>query len=222
MSRFPPSRNDPSAPRFDGKPRSLMEFLEDVEELGDQYSIPRNKLMRSAIRYVQSEDYDLWRYVADSAADWISFKAAIINLYPGALPEEIYSFAKLNSLIRQQAKTPIINEEDFGKYYRSFICHITYLKLKSKLGDPEISKMLMKGLDPIFRSKVQTQLQLENPYHHSDDHWPLEIIYTAAILILDSPPSRIFKVRHQCHTRNPRSATTISSRRKPSHFLRAC
>ena len=118
--------------------------------------------------------------------------------------------ASLQMLIDEQAMDPINTAEDFGIYHQSFLTMASFLKNKSQLSDREISFYFLQGLHPSLRAKVQGQLQVEDPKHHTDDPYSLPEISTTALFILSCN-----------HAKEPkREASELSIKKKHFDFLK--
>ncbi|KAF8816731.1 hypothetical protein BYT27DRAFT_7063348, partial [Phlegmacium glaucopus] len=180
-----PSRYDPSAPKFDGKPSSLIRFLDEIAQLGTQHGLSQRELIIWTIRYAPDEEYELWSMqTSANMSNWANFKAELINLYPGAIDSWKYSISDLEKLVENQVLASIRNQDEFGQYYRSFLRIAMYLQSKSRLSNREVSNYFLRGLQANLRAQVRLQLRMKSPFHHPDDPWPLEDIYLASIFIL--------------------------------------
>jgi len=180
-----PSRNDPSAPHFNGNPCSLIAYLDEVESLAHQVSLSPRETIKVAIRYTHSDTYELWNSLDNARSDnWPAFKAELVTFYPEITQQRRYSILHLETLVEQQRSSAITHQEAFGDYYRRFRTVSNYLYDKGTISNREISAYFISGLHPRFRSLVRHQLCLENPRHHPDDPYNLDQIYDASVFIL--------------------------------------
>ena len=56
-----PSCNHHSAPKFDGKPKSLAAFIDDVEQLASDCELNVNQKIEWMIRYAPAEEQEFWK-----------------------------------------------------------------------------------------------------------------------------------------------------------------
>ncbi|KAF8805113.1 hypothetical protein BYT27DRAFT_7104819, partial [Phlegmacium glaucopus] len=179
------SRYDPSVPKFDGKPSSLIRFLDEIAQLGTQHGLSQQELIIWTIRYAPDEEYKLWSMQTSvNMSNWANFKAELINLYPGAIDSWKYLISDLEKLVENQVLTSIRNQDEFGQYYWSFLRIAMYLQSKSRLSNREVSNFFLRGLQANLQAQVRLQLRMKNLFHHPDDPWPLKDIYSASIFIL--------------------------------------
>ncbi|KDR65203.1 hypothetical protein GALMADRAFT_82136, partial [Galerina marginata CBS 339.88] len=184
-----PSPRDPSAPKFDGQPRTLTRFLKEVYLLGKGCSLTDPKIIEWSIMYAEHNDSELWEQLPECHKNnWELFRNAIIKLYPGADGDRKYSVDDLQILVKENAHIPCIKPDLFGKFYRNFLRISTFLKAKSRLSDFEAAAMFMSGLHANFQLKVRIRLRLKNPDHHRDDPWTFNEVSNAALFIV-SPSS---------------------------------
>ncbi|KAF8800911.1 hypothetical protein BYT27DRAFT_7262472 [Phlegmacium glaucopus] len=148
-----PGRNHHAAPKFDGRPASLLIFIDEIEQLAGACKLSERQTIDWTIRYAPNEERELWQMQdAVTSSIWADFKKELFDLYPGSTGERKYSVASLTN--------------------------------KSRLTDREISGYFMQGMEPSFRTEVQSQLRAENPRHHSDDPYTLAEIFSAALFVL--------------------------------------
>jgi hypothetical protein len=196
-----PSRIGPSAPKFDGKPETLISFVDDVEQLADECKLDDKQKIEWLIRYGPVEERDLWELQpAVALGDWKKFKDELYQLYPGSTGDRRYSIGNLEMLAEKQAMVPIENSAQFGEYYRAFSKIANFLSSKGRISERERSNMFLRGLEYSLRTQVRNQLRAENPTHHTDDPWTLTEISKVALFVLScggeeyrSMPSPVIK-----------------------------
>ncbi|KAF8810507.1 hypothetical protein BYT27DRAFT_7220648 [Phlegmacium glaucopus] len=175
-----PGQNHHAAPKFNGRPASLSIFLDEIEQLAGACKLSEKQTIDWTIRYAPNEERELWQLQdAVTSSIWADFNKELFDLYPGSTGERKYSVASLTSLVEDQA-------QDLGAYRRWFLTIAAFLRNKSRLTDREISGYFMQGMEPVFRTEVQSQLRAENPRHHTDDPYTLAEIFSAALFILTS------------------------------------
>lgn len=182
-----PSPYDRSAPRFDGQPRSLKRFLDEIEILGRDCNVTEQDLITHTLRYLDSRDEEIWRGPALHArGDWGLFKIKIITLYPGAEDEHRYTVTDLQIIAENQAAIPMRDRFQFGEYYRQFVTKSDWLLARGVISRREQSKLFLSGLHVDFRNQVRIQLRLSDPLHPLDDTWTMSDIERAARFLLNS------------------------------------
>ncbi|KAF8805807.1 hypothetical protein BYT27DRAFT_7224679 [Phlegmacium glaucopus] len=143
-----PGRNHHVAPKFNGRPASLLIFLDEIE--AGACKLSKKQTIDWTIRYAPNKERELWQLQdAVTSSIWADFKKELFNLYPG-------STGDLTSLVEDQARRNIWNAEELGAYRHSFLTIAAFLRNKSQLTDREISGYFMQGMDPSFRTEVQT------------------------------------------------------------------
>lgn len=86
--------------------------------------------------YVEPNDSELWElHTTGRREKWEIFKEAVIELYPGADGDRKYSVNDLQILVEDNAAVPVKNQNQFGEYYRTFLCISTFLKNKGRLSE---------------------------------------------------------------------------------------
>jgi hypothetical protein len=55
-----PAKNDPSAPRFDGPPKCLWLFFDEVEYLPTEAGLRHTDKIQQSLRYASTDDAELW------------------------------------------------------------------------------------------------------------------------------------------------------------------
>ncbi len=180
-----PGRTHHSAPKFDGTPKLLSDFFEEVAQLAESCDLDDNQHIIWALRYAPNEERELWKDVPSATGNsWNTFKDEIYELYPGSTGDRKYTIVNLEALTDAQVRTNMETTAQFGAYYRAFSQISNFLKKKGRLTDREISGRFMNGLDMNFRFKVRAQLYAENPTHHTDDPYDVAEIRKAALFVL--------------------------------------
>jgi hypothetical protein len=178
-----PSRNENTAPKFDGNPAVLSSFFDELEFLFDGRGYTPKQKKEWAVRYAVGEDQELFRTV--KADPWNDFKSKIFEYYPGSA-ERKYSKYDLKAIVERQTSSPIQNATDFAAYKRSFMIVATYLQDQGRLTEREISAYFEEGLDSTIRTKILEQLRFKNPTHCRDDQYSTEELSKAAHFVLSN------------------------------------
>ncbi|KAF8813520.1 hypothetical protein BYT27DRAFT_7220427 [Phlegmacium glaucopus] len=173
-------RNHSAAPKFDGDPETLTEFLDEIEQLAGEHKLSAKQTIEWTIRYAPSDQRRLWQLKSAKTEDWEQFKNELYELYPESL----------ETMVNKQTSCKIASAKEFGTYQRSFLSIAEYLKSESKLSEREINSLFIKGLEKTFKTEVMAQLKAENPWHRAGDPYSIKEVASAAIYILTSDPSR--------------------------------
>ncbi|OJA19498.1 hypothetical protein AZE42_14142, partial [Rhizopogon vesiculosus] len=92
---------------FDGTPRDLVRYFEDVSELLDTANIAdEGKRIKAALRYIHCDDAETWETldkVTAPSPDYEKFVKAVKALYPGCENDKQYMRADLEFLVTEQA-----------------------------------------------------------------------------------------------------------------------
>jgi len=182
-----PYRNDPVAPKFDGKPTSLSRFLDDIDWAAKQSQLSGRETIQWTIYYAPRDDVVLWKMQESANSnDWDTFQAELHALYPGLMSDRIYTINRLETLITEHAKLTYHTFHDLGQFYREFLKIGTTLKHMDRQTDRELSAHFLHGFDSAFRSKVIDQLRRQNPTLSPEVNiYSVPEIFEVALYILD-------------------------------------
>jgi hypothetical protein len=121
-----PSRNNSSAPKFDGKPETLASFIDDVEQLAEECQLADKQKIEWLIHYGPVEERDLWELQpAVKTGDWKQFKDQLYLLYPGSTGDRKFSIGDLEMLKSKQwfqlrTRLSLENTIEPSRKYRNF------------------------------------------------------------------------------------------------------
>jgi hypothetical protein len=184
--RVMPSRYDRNAPKFDGNPRLLKRFFEDIEVLARHCRISPEEQIAQTLRYLDGNDYDTWRMRPSAAGnDWDNFKREITDMYPGADDNSRYSVTDLELFVKRHASSPMSDQSQFGAYYREFLTRSGWLRTRGMISQRERNKLFINGFHIDFRNQLRTQLRLQEPLHPLDEPWNIAFVEQAARFLLD-------------------------------------
>ena len=81
-----PLQGSSKAPKFEGDPTDLVQFLEDVEFLCEDAQLSSDKdYIKWVTRYASHDEVELWKTVAPQVKDdWGLFKKVVLSFYLGA------------------------------------------------------------------------------------------------------------------------------------------
>ncbi|KAJ8594380.1 hypothetical protein M405DRAFT_729842 [Rhizopogon salebrosus TDB-379] len=142
-----PLRGTPTAPKFDGNPRELIRYFEDVEQLADAAALTDVQRIKATLRYIHRDDAETWEILPEvKAGDFDKFCEAVKELYPGCKEDKSYMRDDLKNLVANQAKKTMHSQDDVGDYLRKFRRISTYLISNNRLADPGRDRMFLEGL----------------------------------------------------------------------------
>ncbi|KAF9221212.1 hypothetical protein BS17DRAFT_711952 [Gyrodon lividus] len=134
-------------PKFSGKIAAhLLQYLEDINILGDSAQIMDEAKIKAAIRYVDLEEAEVWQTLPKSlGTDWDTFVAAVKDLYPGCKGADCYCHMDLQYLVQDYCAKAMHTQDDLGEYCRRFLKVSSLLILTKKLVESERNALLLNG-----------------------------------------------------------------------------
>ena len=121
-----PFRHDRNAPTFDlSNPRSLHRYFEDLETLLHRAQVVNPiEQKHYACMYVSIDTADIWEQLpeyCDPSQTLATFKKAVLQLYPGADLDRIWTRSSLSELIDHTAKAGITSLQDWASFYHIYL-----------------------------------------------------------------------------------------------------
>jgi hypothetical protein len=112
----------PNMPKFDGSPRELLHYFEDVKRLTDAAGLHGQSRIDATLRYVPRDDAETWEMLkVTKGGDYDAFINAVKPLYPGCERDAQYARSNLDFIIADQAGKIMHSQTDLRQYYRSFL-----------------------------------------------------------------------------------------------------
>jgi len=177
-----PLRGSQEAPVFDGSPKTLVRFFDEVERLAQACQLSSEDTIQFAIRYSRDDDYELWNLLESSEGnDWTEFRTEVVNYYPGAV-ESKYRIFELKALANEWSKRGMSTYAEFGEFYRSFFKISTWLSTKGRLSAPEICSTFLQAFPPQLQKDINMRLERIHPLRLQDDPYTLEELRVASNL----------------------------------------
>jgi hypothetical protein len=189
-----PARHSDKAPRFDRRePSSLRTYTEDYEHLAGKARLNVEDKIKRFGMYMDPQDSD---YIAtlqeySAANDWEAFIKAVFESYPGSKESDRYSIDDLYSLCNVQAVLRIVTRADFANFDRDFQRIAHALISQNIAGTSEIDRHYWAALDPAFRERLKTRLEVADPNHMSRVPWPREAVKKQAFKLLENAPGSL-------------------------------
>jgi hypothetical protein len=196
------------APYFDGKPRHIIDFLDDFDFIAAAANVTGQNKVNAVINYVSREVAELWKtYVSFNGGDWDAFKNEIIRSYPG-IKSGIFTVGDLAELSRKQFTTKKIRTlDDLGKYHRKFSRIEGYLRTHQHLATAISNQYYWGGFRRNLREKIEDHLEKINPNRDVNTIASIVDIYSAAVRVL----TKRSRSREEGRRRKRSARTTDSS-----------
>jgi hypothetical protein len=183
-----PLRGTDAAPKFDGNPRELIRYFDDVEQLADAAGLNDAQRIKATLRYIHRDDAETWETLSEvKAGDFGKFCEAVKELYPGCKEDKSYMRDDLRRLVADQATKTMHSQDDVGDYLRKFRRISTYLISNNRLADPDRDRMFLEGLHVDIRDRVVRRLAVKQPDKHPDDAYTQKDVIAAAVFLLQGP-----------------------------------
>jgi len=188
-------RHERAAPVFDNtKPRELPRFFDDLELLMDRALVQSADKKKQVLRYVDFDTEQIWKTFPeynDGTKTYDDFKTAIIDHYPDAAGDFVYSLRDIDLLVGERQRLGVNTSKDLSDYHLQFMAITSWLIDKEQLGKLEQQRAYVRGFQPQLLTSIMNRLQLKNPDHHPNIPHNVKDVYEAARFILQgtSPSS---------------------------------
>ena len=168
-----PLQGSSKAPKFEGDPANLVQFLEDVEFLCEDVQLSLDKdYIKWAMRYASRDEAELWKTVAPQVkGDWGLFKKVVLGFYPGAEEDNDckYSRTDLDRIVAAQVEISMNSHAILGEYIRKFTVVASFLEGKGHISKGECEAKFLSRFHPTFKAQLMNRLTLAYLEHHPDD-----------------------------------------------------
>jgi hypothetical protein len=184
-----PMRNERAAPTFDSSnPRELPRFFEDLESLMVRASITSPADMKKqVIKYVDINTEQIWKTFPEYTSvtqSYAEFKKAILDQYPDATGDYIYSMRDMDSLISERQRIGIATLQDLSDYHVQFMAVTRWLISKQYLSELEQERAYVRAFQPKILGLVMNRLAIKIPDHHPNVPHKIKDVHEAARFIL--------------------------------------
>lgn len=110
-----PFRGECAALVFSGVDADLLQFFSYVEMLGEGAGLAGAELIRWSVYYARGADAELWASLPEvSSDDWVRFRSAVVEVYPGVSEDRRYSLADLEQLVEERFRFPVKSKVELG------------------------------------------------------------------------------------------------------------
>lgn len=193
MAQIPlPPRGDRRAPPFSGLPTALKRYFEDVGILCDQAGTPDVDRKAAAIRYLTTEDEEVWKTVPsfkDPQKGFADFQKEVEALYPGADERTRYTLADLERVSYTYARKNISTRAELGEYWREYTRVASFLISHNIASETEVNREFIKGFSGMLEKLVRSRLSHQQPTVRPSQAYNRKDVYEAADFVLDGVDS---------------------------------
>jgi hypothetical protein len=184
-----PMRNERAAPTFNSSnPRELPRFFEDLEGLMTRAGITTPADMKKQVlKYVDINTEQIWKTFPEyttATQTYAEFKQAILDQYPDATGDFIYSMRDMDSLIGERQRIGIATMKDLSDYHVQFMAVTRWLISKEYLAELEQQRAYVRAFQPHFLGLVMNRLAIKIPDHHPNVPYKIKDVHEAARFIL--------------------------------------
>jgi hypothetical protein len=185
-----PVRGTDHAPKFNGQPLQLHDFLETFEMHTDDVNLQGNDRVKYLLHYLNSEDRELWSGIPEvQSSDYNVFINLVKDMYPGWEGTRHYTVADLQGVAQKYVSKPMTWRDKFSEYVRVFNKVVQSLTAKKVIGKSEHNCIFLEGFPSDFQTQMRTGLMIKFPDHHPLDPYPMkDVTATALFLMPESPP----------------------------------
>ncbi|OJA12002.1 hypothetical protein AZE42_12346 [Rhizopogon vesiculosus] len=185
--------NTPTTPKFDGTPRDLICYFEDVSELLDTTNITdKGKWIKATLRYIHCDDAETWETLDEATApspDYEKFIKAVKTLYPGCENDKRYMRADLESLVTEQATKSMQSQDDVGEYLWIFQKISMFLISKKRLTETKRDRLFLDSFPTDVQNRIRRRLEIKQPNLHPDDAYTQKDVLEAILFLLQGSTS---------------------------------
>ena len=159
-----PGHTSKDAPSFSGRPKDLLDFFAQFEDLADSCGLTSQEKFRTVLRYLDSDTKELWAlFPKSSQGDYNKFKTRILEEHPGADKGAQYIYHDLENIVLCHVNQDISTETEFIEYSHKFHPVATWLVKNKKILEHKRDKLFWQGLPRHVQQEITMQLRLDNP-----------------------------------------------------------
>jgi len=220
-----PERGSREAPKFDGDPRSLVRFLNEVDKKATTAGLTAQAKIDATVDYANNKEYNLWSDLPSKlGGDWDAFKNELIALYPGSGTTKKYFVSDLEALADSWRGKGLRTHADLGEFNRDFQVIVKWLTDNSKISDEKISMIYQHAFPHDQRTILCRKLEMAWPLLEEDTEYSLTQLKDAAKTVIKSSgggassskaddigPVRVKTESHDWKSGSPWDSQTTSS-----------
>ena len=142
------------------------------------------------VQYVDMELKDVWSSYPefkDQTKSYINFKDAIIDHYPDASGEYLYSLHDIDVLNGECYRIGIRTLNDLIQFHNQFEAITSWLLDKNHIGTKERDRSYVGAFQPHLWNLIEGCLCITNPKQHPNLPYPVKDVFEAAKAVLQGP-----------------------------------
>ena len=173
------------------KPRTLIRFFRELEALFTKAGITAETDKKEmAVQYVDMEVEDIWSAYPefkDKNKAYTEFKNAVIDHYPEASGEFLYSLHDIDMLIGERFRIGIRTLNDLIQFHNQFEAITSWLIDQNHIDLKERDRAYVGAFQPQLWNLIESRLCITNPKGHPNLPYPIKHVYEAAKAVLQGP-----------------------------------
>ncbi|KAG1765354.1 hypothetical protein EDD22DRAFT_1015293 [Suillus occidentalis] len=170
------------APKFNGKPAQLHDFLKTYDQHTDDANLQGLDRITQLL--------ELWSGLPQAKlSDYNAFIKEVKEMYPGWEGDHHYTVTDLQAVAVKYSKLPMTWRDELSEYIRAFRKVMQALMNKGTVGSSERDRIFLEGLPSQIQQQTRMHLLIKFPDHHPQDPYPFADVNMAALFLLpESPP----------------------------------
>ena len=186
-----PARGERAAPLFDkSRPREITRFFNDLEILFGRAQIASEADKKKyVVYYTDFETEQIWKSFTEftnALSTYQNFKDAILEYYPDASGDYVYSIRDVDTLIGERQRLGINSTGDLTDFHLHFLAITTWLINKGQFSDLEQKRSYLRAFQPSLLAAINSRLQTQFPTQHPNVPNKIKEVFDAANYILQS------------------------------------
>lgn len=172
-----PHRGDRRAPVLDVKndPASIPRFFDEVRLHGTSAGITEQQMITWARFYAPAEEEALWRLLPSARGfNFTEFRDAALAYYPNAITR--YTLGDLQTLVRHNAGTIMLNTAALGEYHRNFQRISAYLISARHISDFDSKRLFREGIHVAMNQELEHALRFVDHDHPVGVPWDIDVV----------------------------------------------
>lgn len=172
--------------------------------------VTQGSLCLSVVRYVVPDEARFWKSIPEyESKSWSTFRAAVINLYPGAEVERMPTRADLEAMVTKQASESSIDIASYGKFLREFTLVANKMENARRIAQYDVNELFMQAFVGEFGQLVKSRVAFKQVDHPRDEPFLLQDVDEAAryylicgksysAAVVKQEPPVVKRDRHHC------------------------
>src|SRR5277367_6219189 len=121
---------------------------------------------KQAVRYTEFDTEQIWKALPEfksNSTSYNDFKKAIMQYYPDASGDFIYSIRDMDLVIGERQRIGMATAKDLSEYHLQFMAITTWLIEKARLSDLEQQRAYVRAFPTDLLQAINNRLQLKQP-----------------------------------------------------------